>query len=134
MKTIVKLTAGLALVVVLGLSPGTVHGLSLAEKANLQAAMQRHIDRNAVDGMFLYFDQASNSVRGLHPVTTHPKILTVDDYYVVCFDFRDDAGKHVNVDFFMAPRDDTYVVFHTSVDGDKLVGQLVREGRASLVQ
>lgn len=118
----------LTLVLLLGMSPMAAWGQSLAEKAKLQAAMQTHVDRLTVDGIFPYFDKATGEVRALHAVTAHPTILTGDGYYVLCFDFRNDAGEPVNVDFFMAPKDGEYVVFHTIVDNDRTLTQVVGAG------
>lgn len=118
----------LTLVLLLGMSPMAAWGQSLAEKAKLQAAMRTHVDMLTVDGVFPYFDSATGEVRALHAVTAHPTILTGDDYYVLCFNFRGDDGERVNVDFFMAAKGDKYVVFHTVVDNDQTLKQMVEAG------
>ena len=51
-------------------------------------------------------------------------------YYVLCFDFRDDSGKDVNVDFYLARKDTSYVVFHAAVDARKVVMRLMQDGKA----
>ena len=43
----------LALIALLGTLPSASWGLSLTEKANLQATMQRYIDQQTIDGVFL---------------------------------------------------------------------------------
>ena len=118
----------LTLLLLLGMSPMAAWGQSLAEKAKLQATMQTHVDKLTVDGVFPYFDGTTGEVRALHAVTAHPTILTGDDYYVLCFDFRNDEGEPVNVDFFMAAKDGEYVVFHTIVDNDRVLTQMVEAG------
>ncbi len=95
----------MCLVSLLGALPTTAWGLSLSEKAGLQAAMQRYIDRQMVDGVFPYLEVESGKVRALHPVTAHSAIFRMDQYYVLCFDFRDDQGNDVNVDFYLARQD-----------------------------
>ncbi len=121
MRCLRALALCLFLVPLLGALPTAAWGLSLSEKAALQATMQLHIDRQMVDGVFLYLEVESGKVRALHPVTAHPTILKVGRYYVACFDFRDDRGKDVNVDFYLARKNTSYVVFHTAIDDRKLL-------------
>ncbi len=119
----------LVLVSLLGTLPTAAWGLSLSEKANLQAAMQRYIDRQMVEGVYLYLESQSGEVRALHPVTAHPAILSMGPYYVLCFDFRDDRGKDVNVDFYLARKDTSYVVFHAAVDARMVLNRLIQGGQ-----
>ena len=121
----------LFLIPLLGALPTTAWGLSLSEKAGLQAAMQRYIDRQMVDGVFLYLNSESGEVRALHPVTAHSVIIRMGQHYVLCFDFRDDQGNDVNVDFYLARQDASYVVFHTTIDDRKLLKRLMRGGEVS---
>ena len=118
----------LAFIALLGTLPSAAWGLSLTEKANLQATMQLYIDQQTVDGVFLYLEARSGKVRALHPVTAHTWILGVGQYYVLCFDFRDDKGKDVNVDFYLARKNASYVVFHTAVDDRKLLMRTLQAG------
>lgn len=103
--------------------------LSLADKASLQAAMQRYVDSQSVDGALLYLDPATGDVRALHPVTAHPMILSMAPHFVLCFDFRDDQGKDVPVDFYMAKKAAGYSVFHTAVADRDLLRKLMDTGR-----
>lgn len=109
-------------------------GLSLADKAALQAAMQMHVERQSIDGGLLYLDQESGEVRTLHPVTAHPMILSMKPYYVLCFDFRDDQGKAVPVDYYMARNGNGYTVFHSAVADRKLLRELMQSGRVQRLQ
>lgn len=118
----------LALIALLGTLPSAARGLSLTEKANLQATMQRYIDQQTVDGVFLYLEARSGKVRALHPVSAHTRILGVGQYYVLCFDFRDDNGQDVNVDFYLARKNASYVVFHIAVDDRKLLTRMIQAG------
>lgn len=121
----------LALALALCALPSTVWGLSLGEKANLQAAMQQHIDGQMVDGVYLYLDSKSGEVRALHPVTAHPMIFSLGEHYVLCSDFRDDEGEKVNIDFYLARDEANYVVFHTEIDDRKLLKQLMKDGKVT---
>lgn len=105
--------------------------LSLADKVSLQAAMQTHVDRLTVDGTVLYLDQEKGEVRRLHPVTAHPMILAFGEHFVLCFDFRDDAGNTVPIDYYMARQEASYVVFHTAVADRSLLSKLMSNGRVT---
>lgn len=105
--------------------------LDLAEKASIQASMQRHVDGQLVDGVLFYLDQESGDVRRLHPVTAHPMLMTMGDHYVLCFDFRDDKGENVPIDYYMARRDGDYVVFHTAVADRTLLQRLMSDGKVA---
>ncbi len=121
-----------ALVVVLALVAGQAsasQSLSLADQAGLQAAMQRHIERVTVDGAVLYLHQETGEVRPLHPVTAHPMILAFGEHFVLCFDFRDNAGKNVPIDYYMARGDGGFSVFHTAVADRTLLHDLMSSGR-----
>ncbi|WP_193173845.1 hypothetical protein [Nisaea nitritireducens] len=109
--------------------PAQASALTLAEKASIQASMQRHVDGQLVDGALLYLNQKAGEVQRLHPVTAHPMILTMGDHYVLCFDFRNDSGKNVPVDYYMARRDSEYVVFHTAVADRTLLKRLMSDGK-----
>lgn len=104
-------------------------GLSLADRAAIQAAMQRHIDRESIGGGLLYLDREAGEVRTLHPVTAHPMILAMKPYFVLCFDFRDDQGNEVPVDYYMARNGSGFTVFHTAVADRGLLGKLMESGR-----
>lgn len=104
---------------------------SLTEKAALQAAMQRHIERTLVDGLLLHLDRSSGEVQRLHPVTAHPMILIFGEHFVLCFDFRDDAGNNVPIDYYMARQGGSYAVFHTAVADRALLQDLMAAGKVT---
>jgi len=120
---------GLFLLAAVAMPHKDASALTLSEKAAIQAAMQRHVDNSLVDGSVLYLDPADGEVRKLHPVTAHPMILTMGDHYVLCFDFRDDSGKDVPVDYYMARDLGKYVVFHTAIADRALLQRLMKDGR-----
>lgn len=100
-----------------------------AQKAALQVAMQQHIDRSVVNGKFLHLDTKTGQVESLHPVTAHPMIMLMGEHYVLCADFRDRNGKPVNIDFYMARRGQSYIVFHTAVAERETLERLMQSGR-----
>ena len=75
-------------------------------------------------------DAKSGAVKKLHPLTSHPKIMRMGEgRFVLCFDFKNEAGKKVDVDFYMARKGKSYVVFHHAVNGHDLLGRLMSEGK-----
>ncbi len=102
--------------------------LTLSEKAALQAEMQRYIHDQLVDGVYLFLDTHNKEVRTLHPVTAHPMVLQMGEHYVLCYDFKDNAGKDVLVDYYVAQRDGSYVVFHTAIANRALLFRLMEAG------
>jgi hypothetical protein len=110
-------------------SAGAASALSLQDKATLQAAMQRHVDRQSVEGAYLHLDAKSGDVVKLHPVTAHPMIMRMGENFVLCFDFRDSAGKDVPIDFYMARKKDSFVVFHASVSDRSVLQRLMQSGK-----
>lgn len=109
----------------------TGHALSLQDKTGLQAAMQRHVDRQSVDGAYLHLDPATGEVRRLHPVTAHPMIMQMGENFVMCFDFRDGAEKKAEVDFYLARKGDSFVVFHAAVANRELLQRLMQAGKVT---
>ncbi|UUX48491.1 hypothetical protein NUH88_13850 [Nisaea acidiphila] len=109
-------------------SSGPATALTLSEKASIQAAMQRHVDGSLVDGAILYLNPKDGEVHKLHPVTAHPMILSMGAHYVLCFDFRDDTGKEVPIDYYMARTSNDYVVFHTAIADRGLLQRLMKDG------
>jgi len=107
--------------------------LSLSDKAALHASMQSHIERASLDGSFLHLDAASGEVTRLRQRAAHPVILSMGEYFVLCADFEAPGGAGVNVDFYLAPRDGSYVVFDQQVGNHELLDRLVQAGKARRV-
>lgn len=90
--------------------------ISISDKALLQASMQKYIDSKLIDGVYLHIAKKTGKIQELYPVTAHPMTLEVGKYFVLCSDFRDKSGKSVNMDFYMARKGDSFVVFKTVID------------------
>lgn len=90
--------------------------LDIQTKAKLQAIMQQHIASRLIDGAYLTIDKLTGRVRKLIPLSAHPKILQIGEYFVLCSDFRDNAGKSANVDFYVGHGETGYRVFQAIVD------------------
>ncbi len=130
---IVSRPALLAATLVLGasllapLSPA--RALSLSEKTALQAAMQQHVDRQTVEGGYLFFDREAQAVNSLAPVAAHPMILTMGEHYILCFDFLDQAGEKVELDYYLARKGDGFVVFHEAIAQRDVVRAMMQAGK-----
>lgn len=120
-------TAFLAFLVGTGAAADQVSTLS--QKTALQAAMQRHIERSLVDGSYLHFDTASGEVRELSPLKAHPVILKMGQYFVLCSDFQDKNGVSVNIDYYLARRGKSYVIFHREIDKRDELMALIKSGK-----
>ena len=107
--------------------------LTISDKALLQAAMQRHIDRHLVNGVYLQLNTETGDVRKLHPGAAHPMILQMGEYFVLCTDFLDAAGQSVNIDFYLAQQNQSYSVFQTIVDNRLPLDRWVKSGKAKRV-
>jgi hypothetical protein len=108
--------------------------IGMSEKAMLHVSMQKHIDRNLVNGTYLHMIKETGDVQGLHPVTAHPMILQMGKYFVLCSDFKDKDGKSVNIDFYLARRGGSFVVFQALVDDRKSLERLMKAGKISRIK
>ena len=126
----------LLLCVALALNPAAfgAEKVGAADKAALQASMRQHIDRQLVKGNYLDLDLSTGIVRTLHPVTAHPMLLRMGNHFVLCTDFRDDDGKPVNVDFYMARRGNGFVVFRTEVGNRGPLDRLMAAGKVERLE
>ena len=105
--------------------------ISIGEKALLQASMQKHIDDHLVDGAYLHLEMKTGEVRHLHPVKAHPMILKMGKFFVLCSHFKDKDGKEATVDYYMARRGSSFVVFKALVDERKPLQKLMKAGKVS---
>lgn len=134
MSILYKMFGGVLLAVMLATGAAADQTVGTADKAALQAAMQRHIDRSLVDGAYLHLDFDSGDVQKLHPVKAHPMILQMGEYFVLCSDFRDTAGKMVNIDFYLARRNRTYIVFRSAVDDRRKLERLMKKRKITRLE
>jgi hypothetical protein len=131
MPTIRKILTGVLLTLFFGSVAAAGQSTDISEKASLQAAMQQYINRNLVDDAYLHLDLATGEVQRLRPVTAHPIILRMGEYFVLCGDFRDAEGNDVNVDFFLARQGNSYVVFHSLVGDREKLQALIKMGKVT---
>ena len=128
-----SLIIGLVYALIVNATAFAEQTIGISEKAMLQVSMQRHIDRRLVEGAYLHMDMKTGDVQELHPATAHPMILKMGKYFVLCSDFRDKEGKSVNIDFYLARRGASFIVFQTLVDDRKPLVRLMKAGKVSRV-
>ena len=93
---------------------------SLAEiKENaveMQVAMQRHIERNSVNGALLKMDPKTAELIEVFPINAHPMILKGPGHFVLCSNLQDKNGNKFNVDFYMVNSQRGWRVFKTAIN------------------
>ena len=99
-------------------------------KAELQAAMQRHIDRSSIDGALPYMNLATGEIEPLYPTEAHPMILTMSGGYILCADLRTSAGEARLVDFYVADGGKRFKIIRTEVDNRAPLKALMSSGKA----
>jgi hypothetical protein len=130
----IKLAAAAAAICLLfSLSPTGAKALELSEKVGLQAAMQSYVDRTMIDGSYLDLDLEQGTFSKLYPVTAHTIIMQMGEHYVLCYDFRDEAGKKVEMDLYLARKGKSYVVFHTTLRQRAQLMALMQQGKVERV-
>ena len=102
----------------------------VVNKARLQAVMQQHIERQLVDGALLHFDIKTGDVQRLYPTKAHPMVFEMGDYFVLCADLRDTAGKSVPLDLYLAPSGRFFTVFHSEINNRAPLRKLMKKGLA----
>ncbi len=120
----------LILIPMLGLAATPAGALEIGQKVRLQAAMQQHIDRQTIGGVFVYLNPNTGKVQSLYPATAHTVIVRMGKIFVLCFDFRTTQGKKALVDFYLARKSDTFVVIHTSINDRHRLRRWMRQGLA----
>ena len=107
----------LLLALTFALSAPAFAEISMGQKIQLQADMQRHIDSVSIGGVYRHIDISDGSVRKLYPAAGHPMILkmTQQDMFVLCSEMRDDQGASLNVDYYMAKTDTGFQVIRTEI-------------------
>ena len=97
-------------------------------RTELQVAMQRHVDRNLVEGAVLHIDLDSGDLMQFFPTAAHPMIMAGEDYFIVCADLVDAEGNQFDVDYYMAATARGYKVVRTEIDNRSELKGLVSAG------
>ncbi len=131
-----NLFAALATVLLLITAPyNMAHASQMQEtKVRLQSDLQKHIYRSLVDGAFHTLDSQTGEVKALYPRVSHPMILTMGKYYVMCADFRDEHGNDVDIDFYMIRKARGFQVFRAEVNNHELLESMMKSGKAKVFE
>lgn len=108
--------------------------VSTETRVQLQAAMQLQIDRSTISGSYPVVDLGTGRLRNLHPAAGHPMMLRLGEAFVLCADFRDDAGAPVNVDFYLARKQGRFAVFQVEIANRSPLEALVKSGVARMLE
>lgn len=103
------------------------------DKIQLQVAMQKSISHQLVDGKYFYFDTKNSNVVTLYPTQAHPMILSMGSQFILCSDFKTKSGKSVNIDFYLARKGKTFVVFDTVIGNRKPIAKMMKAGLVTSV-
>jgi hypothetical protein len=130
-----KANAGLFLLLALTSTTPAFAGQHVkeAERVQLQATMQSHIEASMVSGAVLDFDESTGEINELYPSTAHPMILSMGDKFILCTDFLDANGRQINADYYVAREGEGFVVFHTAYDRREVVEKLMKDGKAEML-
>ncbi|MEM7256215.1 MAG: hypothetical protein AAF404_02380 [Pseudomonadota bacterium] len=117
------------------IAPGAGIASSMQEtKVQLQSDLQKHIYRSLVNGAYHTLDSTTGEVRALYPHVSHPMILKMGDYFVMCADFRDANGNDVDIDFYMIKQNKRFLVFRAEIDNHQLLDGFMKSGKAKIYQ
>ena len=90
-------------------------------RTGVQAAMDQHIQSNALKGNIIY-DSLTGKLHRLVLKGLHEGIVKKGEFYVSCADFTDQSGKMYDIDFLAAEKDSSFQVLQAlvhSVEGKK---------------
>ena len=99
-----------------------------SEKAVLQAAMQSHVESQLVNGAVLKLDLETGDIHELYPTETHPMILTMGENFVLCMTLNDKSGQKYLADYYLAPKEDSFVVIRTEINNRDALTALLASG------
>ena len=121
LRRLKMLFAVLAVVVVAPTTAFAGGELSQQNKVELQVALMDYIEANSVDGKFMHFNAADQTLMGLFPASLHPKIVPTSTVFFLCADFRDAAGSMVDVDFVATKGPDGFIVFQAMLNQHEVI-------------
>lgn len=101
---------------------------SSSVKIKLQASMQRHIDRNLIDGAMMILDFEAGTLRKFYPTKAHTAVLEGNGYYVLCADVTSEDGTSVPVDYYLIETPRGFKVFRTEISNRRPLMALMKAG------
>lgn len=92
------------------------------QRADIQAAMQTHIEEAMLDGKYVIFDAVEGGLYRLEMDNLHEGIVRKGEFFVSCADMRNANGDLFDLDFLVAEDNGEYRVIQSlihKVNGDK---------------
>lgn len=105
-----------------------------ARVAELQIAMQQHIEQQKVDGAILNINFKTGSVEKLYPVEAHPMVIELSNGYALCSDLVREDGSTVPLDVYLVREGDELVVFETIISNRGPLAKLIKSGKATRIR
>ncbi|MDH5231963.1 MAG: hypothetical protein OEZ58_17310 [Gammaproteobacteria bacterium] len=91
-------------------------------RSTIQGAMHQFIKTQSINNELMLFDEKEGKVLRLSLDKLHDGIVKKSSFYVSCADFKDQAGRKIDIDFLVRAKGDdmiaTQAIVH-SVDGKK---------------
>ena len=105
-----------------------------ARVAELQIAMQQHIEQEKIDGAILNINFDTGEVERLFPVEAHPMVIELANGYVLCADLAREDGTTVPLDVYMVPDGGDLIIFDTVIANRGPLARLIRSGKATRIR
>lgn len=99
-------------------------------KAQLQAAMQIHLDEMSVEGAIIHLDSQTGDFLELYATESHPMVFQIDTHYVLCAELFSAAGERRTIDVYITEDQGTFKVTQTLIDNRSTLKVLMGNGRA----
>ncbi|MEM8777163.1 MAG: hypothetical protein AAGF53_19235 [Pseudomonadota bacterium] len=115
----------------LGMSASAAVADNAQISTDLQIVMQRHIERSMIDGAIIHIDDEAGEIFKLFPTKAHALIMKGADFFVLCADLKDEAGRSFEVDYYLVESPRGFKVVRTEVDNREVLKKMVRAGLVS---
>lgn len=103
-------------------------------KADLQASLQRSVDRMLIDGALMHVDLQTGQTQALYPVEAHPMILQMGEHYVLCSDLKALDGTENTVDYYLTKNGTRYSLIRTEINNREPLKALMKAGVVSRLE
>lgn len=98
-------------------------------RVELQASMQRYIDRHTQSGLFPVLSFETGDIHDYTPTKAHSVIFRGEEFFVLCSEMKTPDGRSTPVDYYMIETSRGFKVFKTEVDNRKPLQKLMKMGK-----
>ncbi|MDZ7708690.1 MAG: hypothetical protein U5K36_00185 [Roseovarius sp.] len=103
-------------------------------RTQLQAMLQRSLDRSMLGGALPHVDLKTGIVTRYYPTENHEIILKMDDIYVMCATLVTEDGREAPVDYYIAQSDGRFGIIRMEIDNRAPLHALMEAGRATRLE